>query len=337
MRLFKLGFLIVLVVATRVGYPQTSQGGQLPAFFTGTRNGLDLCIAADPGHRIASYTLTIGGQTAHAKTFPAGQEPTKHTLHVTWDATAHFRNGDQVAYQVSGETKLADGSLVAFDAISAARTVYSERALHLQQNLPDCDAIRASAQGGLGYTAHELVERYDNTWTAANYADDATGSIRLATHIVTYCHGHEGVLNPPGGGTVGASPVTSATSFGQPDSRPPTQFALIATCSSFANPAFGDAYLVGAPVVGRAAIGFKQTVTSQEASLFIINLLDEMVNGVPLETAAEAAFQSAFVQSDRKTFESVVSVRGDPYAKLKGVYTGTPQATKDWKRVIEEG
>lgn len=227
MRFLKLGFLMTLVVATRAGFAQSSQGyaevsfGQLPAFFTGTRNGLDLFIAAEPGHRLAHYTLTIGGQTAHTKTFPVGQEPTMHTLHVTWDTTQQFSDGQPVAYRVTGETKATDISLVPFEAVSASRAVYNKRAVHVAQSIDGSQMVWLDATLNLYFAALRTSQNND-AWTAANYADDATGSIRMATHIVTYCHGHPGVLDPPGGGTVGAAPVTTATNYGQPAGRPPT-------------------------------------------------------------------------------------------------------------------
>ncbi len=318
--------------------------GALPNFFTGTMNTLDLQISVEPGCSIVSYVVSVGGHQAHQKTFNS-PEPSHHTLHLVWDSTSEiaedvfrFPHGMPVGYAVSGVLRLPNGATQSFNAESAQRTVYNKRSIHSDSNLNESEILHGDGFLGLAFCAWQ-ANVYGSAWTAANYADDSSDSIRMATHVQTVAHGSIGIIHPPGGGEVNKNKVVAAVQAGLPTERPPLQFALVMSCKPFANAEFGDAYLAGAPATGRAALGFKVTILASQMRVFCTTLYAELKAGWGVLKAAQLAFAATWPGGDERspTFESVVKVCGDPYAKLRGAYRGSfNSAYPDWVHASEE-
>ncbi len=219
--------------------------GALPAFFTGTLNSLDLQVTAEPGHSIVGYAVFIGGHQAHAKQFPSQSEPHQHTVHIVWDSTdSRFASGSSVQYGVDVTFRLADGSTVAVTRQSQAREVYNRYAVHSDATLSPSSAVESAhelAKVALSFGIAQADAR-SSSWTSSGFLQGEPGSIRMATHLQTFAHGVEstpGVLAPPGGGSVNASQVATATQYGQPEQRPATQLALVQACEGFANDSLG--------------------------------------------------------------------------------------------------
>lgn len=210
--------------------------GALPAFFTGTLNSLDLQVTAEPGHSIVGYAVFIGGHQAHAKQFPSQSEPHQHTVHIVWDSTdSRFASGSSVQNVVDVTFRLADGSTVAVTRQSQAREVYNRYAVHSDATLSPSSAVESAhelAKVALSFGIAQADVR-SSSWTSSGFLQGEPGSIRMATHLQTFAHGVEstpGVLAPPGGGSVNASQVATATQYGQPEQRPATQLALVLAC-----------------------------------------------------------------------------------------------------------
>lgn len=316
--------------------------GALPNFFTGTMNTLDLQISVEPGCSIVSYVVSVGGHQAHQKTFNS-PEPSHHTLHLVWDSTSEISNGTfrfphgtAVSYTVSGVIRLVGGATQNFLETSGSRTVYNKKCVHSDSSY-DWRSGLIHSEGLVALLFCSTQSDVLGTgWTSTSYADDALGSIRMATHVQTLSHGSIGIIHPPGGGEVNKDKVAVAVQAGLPTDRPPLQFAFVISCKPFANPEFGAAYLAGAPTTGRAAIGFKVTITATEMTTFSDVLYQNLNAGKPIMRAAESAFEATYGKG--ASFTEYVSVLGDLYAKLRGVYRGSyDDAYIAWVHATEEG
>jgi len=146
----------------------------------------------------------------------------------------------------------------------------------------------------------------------------------MQVHLV-FAHGNPGGLVPPGGGgTIFANDVRDAV----PGSEPSTKQAMIGACNAGSTEAFLKAYLrEGEPsTTNRFVTGFSRTVSWQVAEIFFRSLVGLQVNdGLTAEESVERLRELFPNPSD-------VQVYGDPNARLKWLYDGTPGARPGiWK------
>ncbi len=300
--------------------------GSVPAFFTGTGNTLNLHVHTYSPNRINRIEVSIGGVEVFDEQWSWNDNKVHRPVDVDW-SSEYFSHGTNVAFTAVVTLWTSSTTTQVLNFSTTAKPVYNKYAMVADTSLPlsaSAAPTIASFLSNLDYAEEGYL--VDNDWDADDFLGTGDG-IGNATVIHVTCHGNTlsgaGFLGPPAGSAdIWAQDIEDSVLVGQPNSRPPLNFAFIGSCCTMLDAGFGESFFAGANGTrNRATIGFKQTVYDDNLEDFSVALFGKLKNGKALAIAAEEAYDLVSWFGGVKQ-DAMLVMYGDDGFKLRGAYRG---------------
>ncbi|MCC6402875.1 MAG: hypothetical protein IT207_02590 [Fimbriimonadaceae bacterium] len=288
---------------------------------TSTRNTIRCTVTIEPGEgrlleiKVVSQIGTESEEELDLDAFPPEPAPPvpQAELLCHFDST-HWEHGKTVTFKIYARTpenpvwKVVKGG-------TTTRGVVNGFVLCVDTG-PTPSGTYAVFKEKLETSKYGELPGLDSaSWTKGDYLGKLPS---MQVHVV-FSHGNPGGLVPPGGGgTIFANDVRDAV----PGPQPSTKQAMIGACNASSTEAFLKAYLreEEPSTTNRFTIGFRKAIEYQVGEMFFRIYIGRHNEGDEAEAAVALAAAAAFGEEEVPSYR----VFGDPNARLRWLYDGTP-------------